>query len=407
MKNILIVSQYFYPESFRINDIASNLVKRGYKVTVLTGYPNYPEGNFYPGYTFFKQPKGSKTFENVSIIRLPIFPRGKRKIGLILNYFSFWILGHIFVLFTRLRFDLVFTYGVSPLFQGGIANHYARKFKVSSFLYLMDFWPFSISAVNGIRNGFLIKLVASISRKIYLKTNRILISSQGYRSDLIKMGISSEKIFYWPQYHESFYRPLTKNFHLTPEIKDDSNFKLCFTGNFGYGQGIIEFLLYLQTYQNELRRLGTIFYFIGDGRAKSELQRFILDYGINDLAILIPRQTPEKITQYLANIDVALLLIKNDISMTKVLPAKVSSYVGCKKPIFCVANGDLSNFINENKLGIGTNGFEHHVIHKNLYLLFKRFKQGTLKDLLPIEDCFQSEVLLNQLDFLFHLNDSK
>jgi hypothetical protein len=93
--------------------------------------------------------------------------------------------------------------------------------------------------------------------------------------------------------------------------------------------------------------------------------------------------------------------------MTKVLPAKVSSYVGCKKPIFCVANGDLSNFINENKLGIGTNGFEHHVIHKNLYLLFKRFKQGTLKDLLPIEDCFQSEVLLNQLDFLFHLNDSK
>jgi hypothetical protein len=403
MKRILIISQYFYPESFRINDLASNLVKRGYQVTVLTGYPNYPQGRFLSGYRFWKKPPSSKVYEGVSIVRLPILPRGKSKIGLILNYLSFWILGHLFVLFTRRRFDLVFTYGTSPLFQGSIANHYARKFKVNSFLYLMDFWPYSITAVDGIKNPYILKWITSISRRIYLKTDRILISSKGYQDDLVKMGIPSKKIYYWPQYHESFYRPLPKNFNKTPEIKDDTNFKVCFTGNLGYGQGILEFLDYINLYQNDLRKMGVIFYFIGDGRAKTETILTIHNYKLDNLITMIPRQPPEMIAQYLANCDIALLLIKNNPYMTKALPAKVSSYVGCKKPIFCVSDGDLAFFIKQNRLGKVTNGFNHANIHKAFKWMYENFMKGKFKKLFPMGDIFQFEVLFGELENLFDL----
>ena len=401
MKRILIISQYFYPETFRVNDLASNLVKRGYQVTVLTGYPNYPHGKFFPGYRFWTTPPSSKMYDGVSIIRLPILPRGKSKIGLIFNYLSFWILGHLFVLFTRRRFDLVFTYGISPLFQGAIANHYARKFKVRSFLYLMDFWPYSITAVDGIKNSHILKWITSISRWIYLKTDRILISSQGYQDDLVKIGIPMKNIYYWPQYHESFYQPLLKNFIKTPEIKDEAKFKVCFTGNIGYGQGILEFLDYIQAYKTDLRKMGVIFYFIGDGRAKKEAMITIHNYKLENLITMIPRQPPEAIAQYLANCDVALLLIKNDPFMTKVLPAKVSSYVGCQKPIFCVSDGNLGTFINQSKLGLATNGFDHAKIHKAFQSMYETFKEGNLIQLFPMDDHFQSEELFKDLEKFF------
>ena len=90
-KHILVVSQYFYPESFRINDMAMEWVKRGYKVTVLTGIPNYPMGKFFPGYSWTKKRK--KTWNGVDIIRIPLIARGHGAIGMVLNYFSFVISG--------------------------------------------------------------------------------------------------------------------------------------------------------------------------------------------------------------------------------------------------------------------------------------------------------------------------
>ena len=129
MKKVLIVSQYFYPENFRINDIAVQLVKRGFDVTILTGLPNYPSGRYFQGFNIFKTKK-DVAYQGVKIIRLPIFSRGKAKISLPLNYLSFWFLGSMFSLFTRKKFDVVFTYGISPILQGSIANIYAKRFKV-------------------------------------------------------------------------------------------------------------------------------------------------------------------------------------------------------------------------------------------------------------------------------------
>ena len=78
-KHILVISQFFYPEQFRINDMCCEWIKRGYKVTVLTGIPNYPQGKYYEGYGLCKKRK--ENWNGIDIIRIPEIPRGKSTIG--------------------------------------------------------------------------------------------------------------------------------------------------------------------------------------------------------------------------------------------------------------------------------------------------------------------------------------
>ena len=114
-KHILVISQYFYPENFRINDICKEWIKRGYEVTVVTGIPNYPQGKFFKGYGWFKKRK--ECYEGINVIRLPIISRGKGSIRLALNYFSYVVSGFFWKLFTRIKADKVFIFEVSPMTQ--------------------------------------------------------------------------------------------------------------------------------------------------------------------------------------------------------------------------------------------------------------------------------------------------
>ena len=139
-KHILVVSQYFYPEPFRINDMCKEWVKRGYKVTVVTGIPNYPEGKFYKGYGWCKKRK--ENIDGIDVIRLPIFARNKGgALRLALNYYSFVISGFFGKLFTRIKADLVFTFEVSPMTQALVGVWYAKKRKIPHYLYVQDLWP--------------------------------------------------------------------------------------------------------------------------------------------------------------------------------------------------------------------------------------------------------------------------
>ena len=138
-KHILVIAQYFYPEQFSINDICTEWVKRGYKVTVITGIPNYPQGKYYNGYGLFKKRK--ETYNGIEIIRIPLIPRGKNAIMLALNYLSFVISGFFWKLFTKIEADYVFIFEVSPMTQALPGVWYAKKRKIPCYLYVQDLWP--------------------------------------------------------------------------------------------------------------------------------------------------------------------------------------------------------------------------------------------------------------------------
>jgi glycosyltransferase involved in cell wall biosynthesis len=399
VKKILIVSQYFYPEQFRVNDIAASLVKKGYEVTVLTGLPNYPKGSFFKGFNWFNLKKETQ-YEGVKIIRLPIWPRGKNKFSLILNYLSFLWLGNIWAILTNKKFDLVFTYGISPILQGEIANTYAKRHHVPSFLYLMDFWPYSIEAVDGIKNKSLLKFIKDWSLKIYKKSNKILISSEGYRQDLIDLGINDSKIHYWPQYSEDFYQVEKEDNTRTPDlIKEKGFFYFGFTGNFGKAQGILAFIDFIHKIKNELLLRKVKFVLIGDGIEKAKISSLIEKNNLKSIIQLIPPKTASEIPYYLAKMDAALVLIKQHLHLTKVIPAKLQTYVACEKPVWLVGNGYLAKFIEENQIGFATQSYEAYKILEGLDLFINNYQDLRISSKRTL---FNKDILLNNLIKLFN-----
>ncbi|WP_347862235.1 hypothetical protein U0355_03360 [Salimicrobium sp. PL1-032A] len=136
MTHILVVSQYFYPENFRINDICVDLVDRGYEVTVLTGIPNYPHGKYYEGYGIFKRRK--EKYKGVNIIRIPLVPRGDNSITLSMNYLSFVVTGYIWSAVSKIKPDLVYIFEVSPMTQALPGIALAKKNKIPSYIYVQD-----------------------------------------------------------------------------------------------------------------------------------------------------------------------------------------------------------------------------------------------------------------------------
>ena len=164
-KHILIVSQYFYPENFRINNIAEEWIKKGAKVTVLTGIPNYPEGKFYKGFGLFKRKR--ETYNGIDIIRVNIFPRRNNKLFLILNYFSFVVSGWLWTLFTKLKPDFVFIFEVSPMTQALPGVWFSKRRNIPCYIYIQDLWPENLEIIANIKNRMIIKAVNKMVDYIY------------------------------------------------------------------------------------------------------------------------------------------------------------------------------------------------------------------------------------------------
>ena len=179
-KHILVVSQYFYPEPFRINDICSEWVKRGYQVTVLTGIPNYPQGKYYEGYDLAH--KRTEEWNGVKIV---------------------W---------------------------------YAKKHKIPHYLYVQDLWPDNVEIVTGIHSPLVLKPIGKMVDYIYEHCDHIFATSPSFVKEIQKRCRDKNKVSYWPQYAEEFYCPVEKKY--TPEIPDDEMFKIIFTGNIGQAQGL-------------------------------------------------------------------------------------------------------------------------------------------------------------------------
>jgi lipopolysaccharide/colanic/teichoic acid biosynthesis glycosyltransferase len=396
-KKILIISQYFYPENFRINDLTNSLKSKGYDVTVLTGLPNYPNGKFFKGYNWFNT-KSDKLYQGIKIIRLPIIPRGKNKLMLALNFLSFWLLGLIFSFFNKIKFDVVFTYGLSPILQGAIGNQIAKKQKIKSILYLLDFWPHSITAVDGIKKGFIFNFIEKISKNIYLNSTKILVSSPAFIDPLVNYGIIKQKITYWPQYYEEFYEPKIIEQSKAPEIPLDGKVNFTFTGNLGKAQGLEYFIDFLFLFRKEIFDLNIRFNFIGEGRGKFDLINKINDLKLGELVNFISSKSSNLIPYYLGNSDFTFLIIKNDVFLNKTIPAKFQTYLACGKPIFCISQGYISNLINENNLGIATNSYNFETILDKLRAIINREKPNFNSTIEYAKDNFSKDKLIQSLE---------
>ncbi len=336
---ILVVSQYFYPENFRINQLCLDLKERGHKITVLTGKPNYPKGEYFNGYSF----KGdeSEIWNDIPIIRVPLRARKNGSINLIRNYLSFIYQGRKKICHIDDNFDLIYVFGVSPITVALPAIKLKKRKKIPIIMNVQDLWPENIVAITGMKNKIIIKAVDILVDYIYKNCDLILTASPCFVNIIKERGIKT-KIVYWPQYSivEKCDEPLF--------VFDENWFNIVFTGNIGEAQGIdiaIEAAKKLHDYPIH-------WHFIGDGRQRDFLEKKVKSFQLNDVITFYGYIPEKEIPKYLSVADAALLILKPDPVFDMTIPAKLQTYLACGTPILGCVSGESKRIITEGNLGL-------------------------------------------------------
>lgn len=345
-KHILVVSQYFYPETFRINDMCQEWVKRGYKVTVVTGIPNYPMGKTFEGYGLTK--KRHELWNGIEIYRIPLIPRGLSSIGMMMNYVSFMVSGMLAGKIKNIKADYVFSFEVSPMTQVLAGISFAKKLHVPHYLYVQDLWPENVITVTGISNPVIIKPIDKMVDYIYKNTDEIFATSPSFVDAICnrKVPVNRDKVHYWPQYAEEFYRPCEKK--AVNEIPTDDSFKVIFTGNIGTAQG----LQILPKTAKLLKDEKIKFVMVGDGRYLDGFNKEVEKLGVKEKFVMVPRQPAERIPELLAACDATFLSFQDAELWTMTIPAKLQSYMACGMPVIAAAQGETKRVIIEAQCGV-------------------------------------------------------
>lgn len=343
---ILVVSQFFYPETFRSNDVAFELQRRGHEVTVLTGIPNYPEGKIYKGYGFLKNRK--QNIDGVIIIRTLLIPRGKGKaVNMALNYLSWTLFASLksFFLSNKLKFDAVFVHGSSPVIQFYPALIFKRKQNIPIYFWLLDLWPESLEYAGNIKNQYVMNSFNKVVKKFYRESEKILISSKGFKESILEKGDFADKIIYFPNWAEDVLANGNQNYAI-PELPE--GFKVMFAGNVGEAQdieAIMEAALKLKNHGN------IKFIIVGDGRKLFYIHDFIAKHQLEENVICVGRFPIEAMSTFFSKADVMLVSLKDSPIFNLTAPARIQAYMSASKAIIGMINGDGAKLIEEAKCG--------------------------------------------------------
>ena len=346
---ILIITQYFWPENFRINELALGLKDKGHQVTVMTGLPNYPDGRFFPGYGFLKN--RHQDYNGIKVIRVPLLPRGESKgLRLALNYFSFAFFASVFSPFLcRGKFDLIFVYEPSPV-TVGLPALVLKKLKSAPIMFwVQDLWPESLSATGEVRSIWILKMVEWLVRYIYRGCDRVLVQSKAFIAPIERMGVPARHILYFPNSAEQLYQPM----NLEPDAPERSGiplgFRVMFAGNIGTSQDFATILSAAQ----KLKGYPDIHWLIiGNGRMFSWVEAQVQERCLAETIHLLGRHPVEAMPRYFALADVMLVTLKRKPIFSLTIPSKVQSYLACGKPIIGVLDGEGARIIEEAGAGL-------------------------------------------------------
>ena len=345
---ILIVSQYFWPENLKINDVAKGLVEKGYDVSVLTGLPNYPNGKIYNGYSFPKNKK--ENHEGITIYRSPLIPRGNGSgVRLFLNYFSLAILASLRVLFIKNNFDKILVYEVSPVTIGIPAIIAKYRFKAPIFFWVQDLWPESVVAAGGVTNKFMINLISKLTRFIYQHCEKILVQSKAFIPYILNQNVSNSKIIYLPNSTESFYNKVDVKNKFKKLMPEEGPI-LMFAGNIGEAQGF-NTVIKSASYLND-SGVKVNWVILGDGRQRKLIEKKINDLGLQKCFFFLGSYPSEEMPNFFACADALLVTLKRNLILSMTIPNRIQSFMACSKPIIANIDGEGGRVILEAKCGL-------------------------------------------------------
>lgn len=342
---ILVISQYYWPETFRINEVVDVLRRHGCHVTVLTGQPNYPIGKVFDGYRSFAL--GRQDHAGYAINRVPIMPRGKSTaLRLVANYLSFLVSASLFGpwLLRDQRFDVIFVFGMSPILQAipGVLLKWIKKAPLVT--WVQDLWPQSLEVTGFVRNPKLLAIVAHVVRWIYRRNDLLLVQSLGFVEEVRRLA-GRTPVEYHPNPGEVAFETQSDG---TSALALESGFNVVFAGNLGTVQALDTVLAAAQLLTD---RQGIRFVLVGSGSRNEWLKEEIARLALSNVQ-LAGRFPPEAMPGILAQASVLLVSLSRSPVMSRTIPSKVQAYLAAGKPIIASLDGEGARVVREADAGL-------------------------------------------------------
>jgi glycosyltransferase involved in cell wall biosynthesis len=338
---VLILSQYYWPESFRINEVVDSLREAGCEVTVLTGQPNYPEGRTYPGYRAWSF--GREHERDYPIYRVPLAPRGTASgLRMAVNYLSFVLTGTLVGrwLLRGQRFEVILVYGMSPILQAIPGLFLKGPKRAALVTWVQDLWPESIAVAGFVRSPWLLSQVGAIVRWIYRRSDLLLVQSQAFIPAVRSMA-GGTPIIYHPNPGELTASDMSDAVDSGVTLKP--GFNVVFAGNMGTVQALDTVLAAAERLlpYPDIRLV-----LIGSGSRRSWLVQEATTRRLNNVQF-IDRQSPRAMPSLLGQASALLVTLVRDPTMGMTVPSKIQAYLAAGRPIIACLDGEGARVVAE------------------------------------------------------------
>jgi glycosyltransferase involved in cell wall biosynthesis len=348
---ILVLSQYFWPETFIINDVVRILSEQGHEVTVATGKPNYPDGKVFDGYRAWGAQR-ERYLNRIDVLRVPLWPRGEGGAkNLVLNYLSFVLAGLLFLpwMLRKREFDAILVFAPSPVTQviPAILLRWLKKAKLA--LWVQDLWPESLSATGFVKNPLLLKAVGWMVKGIYRYCDTLLVQSRAFIEPVARYA-DRQKIIYYPNSMD--VRAPGAVVSISQELREllDEHFCVVFAGNLGTAQAL-DTLVQAAVHLRDDPQIRLVL--VGSGSRLEWLKAQRHAHGLDNL-VLAGRFPMEAMPQIFERSAVLLVSLNDEEAFAQTVPSKIQAYLAAGRPIIASMNGEGARVVCEARAGLAS-----------------------------------------------------
>lgn len=343
---LLVVTQYFWPENFRLNDLVAEMVRRGHEVTVLTGVPNYPEGIVTPRY--LANPRAFQEYEGARVVRVPMAARGKGTLRLLWNYLTFAVSASFFGPW-KLRgenFDAIFVYQLSPVTSAlpGVMLRWIKRAPLA--MWVLDLWPETLAAVGVVRSPKVLVLVGRLVSFIYRRCDLILSQSRSFVPLIQARSGRRMRVEYFPSWAESIF----EGERAMPALEVPAApgvFSVIFAGNIGESQDFPAILAAAEI----LREQNIRWLIVGDGRAAVWVAEEVTRRGLSGKVLMLGRHPLEKMPAFFLHAHALLVSLRDEPIFAMTIPGKMQTYLATGIPVVAMLNGEGAQVVADSGAG--------------------------------------------------------
>jgi colanic acid biosynthesis glycosyl transferase WcaI len=354
----LIISQYFWPENFKINEIVSELSHHN-SVDVITSYPNYPNGKIFE--KFKNNRKKYDNFSGTKIYRVPQISRGDgSKIRILINYLSFLLsLTILSPKFFFKNYDRIFVFASSPVLVGFVGIIIAKFNNAKSYIWILDLWPEILVELKIIKSSLVFNFLNFVINLMYKKFDIILVQSKSFKNIIERKIKNKKKIIYFPSWSDDI------NFKKKKFKKYNSKFNILFTGNIGTAQNLeITIEATKMLIKNKIKNFKWIM--VGDGRYKTTLINLVKNNQLNKYYSFHKHQKLSNLKNFYKKANICFISLKEGNVLNSTIPAKLQTYMSMGMPIIGSISGETSDLIRESKCGLVSSPGNKLKLFKNI-----------------------------------------